>query len=202
MNSPSILTVSGRRWFLGAPDAARLHWPDVAEHLAKINRHIGATVLPISVAEHCCRVSEILPPRLKPYGLLHDAHEAYLGDTIGPLKDMLRQEYGDGMLLDRLEARHDQVIHTAAGLPFPLSAADKALLKQADETMFATEVRDLKPAAGPRDLARLTAFHPEVIRPWPWPKAAERWLECLHAFCPATSAGAAAAGSGVRTAGS
>lgn len=185
MGSPSFLTVSGRRWFLGAPEAARLHWPDVAEHLAKINRHIGATVLPISVAEHCCRVAAILPDRLKAYGLLHDAHEAYLGDTIGPLKEMFREEYGEDMLLDRLEARHDQVIFTAACLKWPLAAEDKATIKRADDVMFATEVRDLKPAIAPRDRPRGVP-HPDVIKPWPWAKAAERWLARLHELCPAT----------------
>ncbi|WP_299393218.1 hypothetical protein [Pelagibius sp.] len=182
----TIKTVSGRQWHLAAPQGAQLHWPDIAEHLAKINRHIGATALPISVAEHCVRVADILPPDLRAYGLLHDAHEAYLNDTPGPLKDLLREEYGTPMLLDILEERHDRIIYPAAGLSWPLPAETKQQVKHADDVMFATEVRDLKPSFVAADLCGYPPPDRVVIKPWPWPRAAEVWLQRLQEFCPAT----------------
>lgn len=47
------------------------------------------------------------------HALLHDGHEAYLGDLIGPLKELLRalgEPFGLASPWDMLEARHDRAI--------------------------------------------------------------------------------------------
>jgi hypothetical protein len=186
MKSPHITTLSGRRCLLAAPTAEAIVWADIAEHLAKINRHVGASALPISVAEHCVRVAMALPPELRPYGLLHGAHAAFLGDTSAPLKELLRQEYGYPMLLDRLEHRYDQVIFPAAGLRWPLPDDLVRQVKHADQQVYATEVRDLRPKVPAPERRDLPAPLPDVIKPWPWTKAADRWLNSLFDWCPAT----------------
>jgi len=68
----------------------------VAEQLAKINRFIGATCRPYSVAEHSLLVLDILErylnitdPKVLMLGLMHDAHEVLVGDVATPVKHML-----------------------------------------------------------------------------------------------------------------
>lgn len=52
--------------------------------LAKLNRFGGRTPEPFSVAAHSVLVEHLCPPALRPWALLHDAHEAFLGDWIVP----------------------------------------------------------------------------------------------------------------------
>jgi len=55
------------------------------------------------------------------HALFHDGHEAYLGDLIGPLKDLLRsmgEPFGMLSPWDMLERRHDEAIFEALGLGF------------------------------------------------------------------------------------
>jgi len=54
---------------------------DIAHHLALLNRFVGATKRPISIAQHSVYVSRLLKETVwEKEGLFHDAPEAYLGD--------------------------------------------------------------------------------------------------------------------------
>jgi hypothetical protein len=69
----------------GTTDLAALTDADVsaariADTLSKINRFNGRTRQPWSVAEHSVLVEALCPIDLKGWGLLHDAHEAFIGD--------------------------------------------------------------------------------------------------------------------------
>ncbi|GAB1477744.1 hypothetical protein MASR2M74_02860 [Paracoccaceae bacterium] len=57
--------------------------------LAKTNRFGGRTREPWSVAAHSVLVERLCPPALRPWALLHDAHEAFIGDMTGPAVDLL-----------------------------------------------------------------------------------------------------------------
>ena len=63
---------------------------DIGHSLANTNRFNGHTSRPYSVAEHCLRGVEYSLPGHRLEFLLHDATEAYLGDTVGPLKSSER----------------------------------------------------------------------------------------------------------------
>lgn len=53
--------------------------------LAKINRYAGRTAEPWSVAAHSVLVSRLCrQPQNAAWALLHDAHEAFIGDIISP----------------------------------------------------------------------------------------------------------------------
>lgn len=52
--------------------------------LAKLNRFGGWTPEPFSVAAHSVLVEHLCPLELRPWALLHDAHEAFLGDIMIP----------------------------------------------------------------------------------------------------------------------
>lgn len=57
--------------------------------LAKINRFNGRTPQPWSVASHSVLVSYLVRLELAPWALLHDAHEAFLGDITFPAVELL-----------------------------------------------------------------------------------------------------------------
>lgn len=180
--APWILMASGRSWVLTAPTPDRVHWPDIAESLAKICRWNGHTIAFYSVAQHCCLVADTLPPWQRLHGLLHDAHEAVLGDVTTPVKDALRA-LGAGDALDRLVATTDAAIFRAAGLPAAMPRDAAAAIRHADLTLLSTERRDLL-APGARPWPPMPDPLPQRIDPWPWPKAAEEWLTRLDRHLP------------------
>lgn len=59
---------------------------DIASHLSMLCRWNGGVPNYYSVAEHSIQVAANLPDRLKKWGLLHDAAEAYIGDIVRPVK--------------------------------------------------------------------------------------------------------------------
>lgn len=60
---------------------------DIAHHLALLNRFVGATRRPVSIAQHSVYVSRLLDGTgWSREGLFHDAAEAYLGDVSKWLK--------------------------------------------------------------------------------------------------------------------
>ncbi|WP_052265414.1 hypothetical protein [Ruegeria sp. ANG-R] len=64
----------------------------LADTLAKINRFAGRTPVPWSVAAHSVVVSRLCSdPTEKAWGLLHDAHEAFIGDIITPALEFISQ---------------------------------------------------------------------------------------------------------------
>lgn len=144
---------------------------DLAHHLACSNRWSGGTVEPFSVALHSLMVADILAkfgPRLELYGLLHDAHEAYLGDICRPVKacfDMLAPG-----VLARLEHTVDRAIFHRFGLSMP-SEEERRQIKAADQIATATEARDLVPEAidGEKDWRiHLPPPMPGRLLPLPW----------------------------------
>ncbi len=177
---PWMQTASGRTWDLLTPSAEDVHWPDIAESLAKLCRFNGHTTHFYSVAQHCCLVADSLPPEWRLHGLLHDAHEAFVGDQTSPLKESFKALDGIAAL-ERLTEITDRAIYAAAGMETPLDPTAVANVKFADLTLLATERRDL---LAPTD--RLWSYAlptplPTPIKPWSWPRAAEEWIERLRA---------------------
>ncbi len=134
MNTPAISTRSGRRLYLHNPHSSQIHIDDIAHGLAHQCRFNGQTNKFYSVAQHSMIVASILPPELKLAGLLHDAAEAYLGDIVQPLKELLPE-------FEEIEARFAKVI----GERFNVDLSHNELVKKADLIALATEKRDLMP---------------------------------------------------------
>lgn len=144
---------------------------DISQHLSRLRRFGGASATPYSVLQHSLVVAELLPQHLRRPGLLHDAAEAYIGDVVAPLKDVL-----PGLRL--LEDDFLRVIFRALGVPYP-PAEEWATVKDADQRAFASEARLFGPPG-------LWTFHGMVVD-----EAAEcrvrRWLgasesECIQCF--------------------
>lgn len=131
---------SGRVFDFSDPRPEMIHFPDIASSLAKIVRFNGHCCDFYSVAQHSCLVSEIIgtdEPHTRLHALLHDAHEAYIGDIISPLKRHL-----GSVNLKAVESRIDAVIFEAFGLE-PPSLELRQRIKHADLVALATERRDL-----------------------------------------------------------
>jgi hypothetical protein len=139
------LTFSASRFDLGRPKADDVNLTDISHHLSVINRFSGATIRPYSVAEHSLLVADIAERELRLpragvlAALMHDAHEAYLGDITWPVKQML------GAHLQILEASLERAVQMRYGLR-TWSHTYRDLIRSADRRALATERRDLMPA--------------------------------------------------------
>ena len=134
MDMPAISTRSGRRLYLHNPNPNQILIDDIAHGLAHQCRFNGQTNKFYSVAQHSVIVASLLPPELKLAGLLHDSAEAYLGDIVQPLKELL-PEFAE------IESRFAKVI----GERFNVDLKHNDLIKKADLIALATERRDLMP---------------------------------------------------------
>lgn len=150
---------SGKGIDLARPSAAAVDWNDIATSLALTCRFNGATRGPdvfYSNAQHSCLVADLLHPKLAPYGLLHDAHEAYVGDQITPLKRLLAAEHPDAAeWLAGIKHSWDHAIWEAARLPAP-NADILDAVKQADTMALAIE--RLNVLADPADAMTVAAW--------------------------------------------
>jgi hypothetical protein len=97
-----IQTYTGLAYDYANPDPASISLDDIAHALANACRFAGHTKTFCSVAEHCVRVSEIIErweeasgitSHIPAFGLLHDAHEAYVWDCPAPFKPLLGTTY-------------------------------------------------------------------------------------------------------------
>lgn len=78
---------------LNNPSPEMLNLFDIATALSKICRFNGHLSEFYSVAQHSVLVSYLVPNELRKAALLHDAPEAYLGDVIKPLKNIIGEVY-------------------------------------------------------------------------------------------------------------
>lgn len=86
----AITTFTGKTFDFENYTANDICIEDIAHHLSLINRWVGASKYPLSVAYHSIFVSRLVPKGFKLQALLHDASEAYLGDVSRPLKSIVR----------------------------------------------------------------------------------------------------------------
>lgn len=110
--TPFIATRSGR-WHFECPQPEDVDLADIAFALAHTHRFLGHAGA-YSVASHSLHVARIVTeqlgrPELALEALLHDAHEAYVGDVSAPLKRLLP----DYCALERMTER---VVRRAFGL--------------------------------------------------------------------------------------
>ncbi len=127
-----IRTVSGVYLDLLDPKVEDIKITDIAHALANICRFGGHPREFYSVAQHSVRVSYLVDEEYALEALLHDATEAYLGDVITPLKNIL-PEYR------RLEEKLDGIIRKAFDLP----AVPTPCVKTADVIMYEAEAHEL-----------------------------------------------------------
>lgn len=84
-----VFTYSGKMLDLSDIRPEAIDIKDIAHALSQLCRFSGQCRSFYSVAEHSIRVCGLVPDEHKLAALLHDASEAYLGDVIAPIKQML-----------------------------------------------------------------------------------------------------------------
>lgn len=192
-------TASGRAMDLLFPTPEMVDFEiDVPEHLARTGRFAGAVRDGIySVAQHCVLGADYIHAEtgradLAAAFLLHDAHEAYIGDIITLVTQALAtyvDQTGDRMrLVDlpdmreqirALKQRLDRAIHAAASIPWPLPELTQKFVKSIDLRMLHTERDQLLGAVPMPWHAAVESAAPIPLRGkikvWPWPQAADEY---------------------------
>lgn len=151
-----ILTNSGREHrfqAFGGPENMDHRVEEIAHALAQINRFTGHCRRPYSVAEHSLLVCDLArhegaSPVQQLAALMHDAHEAYVGDMASPLKWMLGHSW------EQLERQEAYKLHQAFGIQTVMHSA-RHNIRRWDRIALATERRDL------------TLFEAPSHQPWP-----------------------------------
>lgn len=145
------------------PRASDIEIRDIACSLSKIVRFAGHVEWFWSVAAHSLLVARIVkdqgaPNRLQLAALLHDAHEAYIGDVPTPLKRKMGAMYED--LKDTVD--------DAIALRFGLDASlfEDGLVKAADAIALRSEAAALKRSGG-YDERWSRAWAPGLEKPVP-----------------------------------
>jgi len=173
-SSAHMLTCSGIDFVPGALRIREVRIADIAHALSLICRFGGHSAEHYSVAQHSLLVVRILeameaPPEALLCGLLHDAHEAYVGDVPTPIKAML------GTAWNGLEHQAESAVLDAFGLRQSMNDW-RDLVTHADRVALATERRDL------------LRFDIKINLPWsilqgvePFPlQTAGGWGDCRH----------------------
>lgn len=138
-----MITHTGREHHL-AGIGQQLNAPtieEIAHALAQINRFTGHASRPYSVAEHSLLVATIAAhedasPVAQLAALLHDAHEAYVGDVSSPAKWAIGQPW------EVFEHHQEVAVHNALGIRSAM-VSHRADIKRWDLIALATERRDL-----------------------------------------------------------
>jgi hypothetical protein len=127
-----IQTYRGEAFFPLQPIEEDVYIEDIAHALSKLCRFGGHCEQFYSVAQHSVFVSNVCGSENALWGLLHDAAEAYIGDIITPIKQMLPE-------FKKIENGILSVIAKRYSLFYPMPA----IIKHCDCRMLATEKREL-----------------------------------------------------------
>ena len=138
-----IVTNSGQQFWPYDPDPADVCVADIAHALASITRWGGHCAKRYSVAQHSLYAADVawriaspgLAQSVHDYALIHDAHEAYIGDIPTPIKVGIP---GWAEVEERVQA----AVLTFFKLP-PITPEIEALVQRADLLTLHMEARAL-----------------------------------------------------------
>lgn len=168
-------TYTGVQFWPMDPRIEEIRIEDIAHSLSLQCRYAGHCREFYSVAEHCVRVSNIVPVSDALWGLLHDASEAYLVDLPRPVKrySAIGKEY-------RLV---ESALQYMICQRFGIDVCEPESVHSADDILLMTEKRDIM-GPSPAKWREASEPLPEIIVPW-LPKVAE--LMFLERFARLTS---------------
>ena len=146
---------------------------EIADVLANQMRFAGHFEKPISVAQHTLIVFDAAREMGNdgasvPYALLHDCHEAFIGDITTPAHQLIRALCFDDPI-ECVKNRLDVPIYHAAGLQLPTRAM-RAFVKIHDTRALETERRD---------------FLSRPLSPWPGDPSPCKPLKKIYRLRPA-----------------
>jgi len=157
---PWIQTYTGRVFDYDDPgayfDDPQACLTDICQSLSLINRYLGHTKFPYSVAHHSLNLAKCVIPDLAIHALLHDCEEAYIGDVPAPLK--YHQHLGDDLAHIRVR------VYACLGIRYP-SAEEQYIIRLADTDIRRTEryyLMTTAPIPWPEDDGRPALEYPDV----------------------------------------
>lgn len=164
---PWMQTYSGHKFTPARPWELVVDIRDIAHSLALQSRYGGHTIVPYSVAQHCCLVHDNLPSQFQFEGLMHDATEAYVVDLPKPVKLFLPNY---SLLEHNVWARLAVVL----GLPFAMSPE----VEEADKRALLTERDHLMNSPIPMDwgYAGIEPYSVRNLNVWCWERAEDEFL--------------------------
>ena len=166
-------TFSGKMFRYLKPEPEDVCIEDIAHGLSQLNRFVGQTTKPYSVAQHSVLVSQTCPKEFALYGLLHDASEAYTNDVCRVLK------LSPGMGVYKW---YENLAMSAVCKKFSLPEKEPSEVKTADLVLLLTEKRDLFKntclwAVNKYDGTSHLEPLKKKIRPWTAEEAEEKFLD-------------------------
>lgn len=183
-------TRSGREVKLRDPLPQNIEINDIAHHLSNLCRYNGATNIFYSVAEHSVRAAElaaIFGKEAQFAVLMHDGHEAYIGDFARPVIQAFGPEFKK--ILEEMRSTLDAAIEERFGFSF---GEFGDIVSLADETMIQIErvnIIDREVGEWPdRAHHALDLTHPSSrAADWGWSprKASEAFLRAFRQLAPA-----------------
>jgi hypothetical protein len=152
----SILIGDGRYYDFRNPSLDGVDVRFLARAISRICRFTGHCDRFYSVAEHSVWVSHLVPSHLARQALVHDLHEALVGDVSSPLKGVIGAEY------KRLEQEAWALVADLCGVPVTVDP----LVKRADLVMLGVERRKIlaNDSGEPWDILRGI---PDVVDEYP-----------------------------------
>ena len=139
MNSESQI-YGGKIVDLANPSDYDVDINHIAIALSRQCRFNGNTRKFYSVAQHSLYVASLLPEDIKIYGLLHDAHEAFLGDITTPLANALGLAAQEA--INNLKDQWDEAIYNGLNIDKP-NDRTKELVRNADHQALIYEANNL-----------------------------------------------------------
>lgn len=174
-----MMTASGHPFEFDRVTLDDIKLEDLAHHLAQTNRFSGACKFPYSVAQHSWLMwSEAgrvdAPHQWRLDCLLHDAHEAYVGDQIKPLQWELQRSGNSAY--EALKFKLDKLIRKKFNL-----LSQSSFCKTLDMRMLVTEREQLMmPGGPPWGFENQYELVPATIDYWPWRAARAQWFEAVR----------------------
>ncbi len=168
-----IQTYTGLTFDLQHPSPEMVDIEDIAHALSMLCRFTGHTSSFYSVAQHSVLCALKAPAHLSMQALLHDAHEAYVGDLNSPLKSIVGAGYGN------LSYSIQRVIDTKFNAEHDIDS--NHTIKNIDLRMLITEANAL---LAPRSTAwsiKVEPYDDFLINPWS-PKEAKASFLSLFAL--------------------
>lgn len=151
-----ITTFTGRKINPLDPNPDDINIIDIVHALGNICRYTGHVREFYSVAEHSCRVHDLVSVKNRIYGILHDASEAYICDLASPIKTSKEMKFFKEIENNLMNCIYEK---------YSLNAKEPEELHLIDKRLARTEQRDLMPP-GSSNGSQYEPFDNIVIRPW------------------------------------
>lgn len=185
ISGPTILMRSGKYFDYEHPSESEFTISDIAHALSHICRFAGHTPYHYSVAQHSVYVSQLVDEEDKLAALLHDAAEAFIGDMVRPLKQIMPE-------FREMERRIEVAVFSRFGLkltnvfqigqPNIISAYIHPAIKAADNAMLKAEQIQLMANGDHWSSLHKIEAAPVIIERWSPEKAKVEFLSEFYSL--------------------